>query len=141
MAKSMRHRCRILAMQVLYALEFGNNEPEDVFSYVLNEFGDDIANPTFANALFEGVLSKIVTIDKIIQEAAPDWPLDKIALMDLTILRIGVFELMFDDEVPDLVAVNEAIEVAKEFGGYNNAKFINGVLSNVMNNKESFNLK
>lgn len=134
----MRHRSRILVMQILYALEFGKNPADDVFSYLLNEFGDDIADDSFVRKLFDGVRGNISAIDDVIKKAAPDWPLTKIALMDLIILRIGVFEILFDDEVPSLVAVNEAIEVAKEFGGYNNAKFVNGVLSNVMNNKEKF---
>lgn len=125
-------------MQILYALEFGKAEAEDTFSYLLNEFGDDIADDSFVRQLFDGVRSNLAEIDTVIKKAAPDWPLSKIAVMDLTILRIGVFEILFNDEVPDLVAVNEAIEVAKEFGGYNNAKFINGVLSNIMNNKENF---
>jgi len=138
MAKSMRHRCRILVMQILYALEFGHQKPDDVFSYVINEFGDDVSDGTFLKELFDGVASKKKLIDAAIEKAAPDWPLAKIALMDLTILRMGVFEILFDDEIPDLVAVNEAIDVAKEFGGYNNAKFVNGVLSNIMNNKAAF---
>lgn len=137
MSKSARHRSRILVMQVLYALEF-HGEKADVFSYIMNEFGDDVPNDEFANALLEGVLEKKDTLDVIIQKAAPEWPLKKIALMDLTILRIGVYEIMFNDDVPDLVAINEAIEVTKEYGGYNNAKFINGVLSNVMNHKEEY---
>lgn len=138
MAKSMRHRSRVLVMQILYALEFGKAEAEDTFSYLLNEFGDDITDDSFVRQLFDGVRNNLAEIDTVIKKAAPDWPLSKIAVMDLTILRIGVFEILFNDEVPDLVAVNEAIEVAKEFGGYNNAKFINGVLSNIMNNKENF---
>ena len=125
-------------MQILYALEFGGNKPDDVFSYIFNEFGDDVPDDTFAHLIFEGVQQHKEKLDEVITKAAPDWPLKKIALMDLTILRIGAFEMLFNDDVPDLVAVNEAIEVAKEYGGYNNAKFINGVLSNVMNNKEKY---
>lgn len=138
MAKSMRHRCRILVMQTLYALEFGDQNADDVFAYLLNEFGDDITDEDFLRGLLNGVMENEEEIDEIIRKAAPDWPIEKIALMDLIILRLGVFEILFDEDVPDLVAVNEAIEVAKEFGGYNNAKFVNGVLSNVMNNKKEF---
>jgi len=138
MAKSARHRCRILVMQILYALEFRDTDPGDVFSYIFNEFGDDVLDDSFAKLIFEGVRGKRDKLDEVIQKAAPDWPLEKIALMDLTILRIGTFEILFNNEVPDLVAVNEAIEVTKEYGGYNNAKFINGVLSNIMNNKDTY---
>jgi N utilization substance protein B len=123
-------------MQVLYALEF-HGEKSDVFSYVMNEFGDDVPDDSFARKIFEGVSEYRDELDKIIKKAAPEWPLEKIALMDLTILRIGVYEIMYNDEVPDLVAINEAIEITKEYGGYNNSKFINGVLSNVMHSKDS----
>ena len=83
--------------------------------------------------LAEGVIAKIGELDKIIGASAPDWPVDKLPIVDRNILRIGLYELLFADrnEVPPRVAINEAIELAKTYGGQNSGKFINGVLGTV----------
>jgi len=83
--------------------------------------------------LIDQVLKKRAVIDEIIEKAAPDWPIDKISIIDRNILRIGLTELLFGDrkEVPPKVAINEAIELAKTFGGENSGKFVNGVLGAV----------
>ena len=83
--------------------------------------------------LVEGVIKKQKDLDRIIEKAAPDWPIEKISMVDRNILRIGLFELLFADrgEVPAKVAINEAIELAKQFGGENSSRFVNGVLGAV----------
>ena len=99
----------------------------------LQEFGPGIDEPEFARKLLNGLIVHKKEIDNIIEKAAPDWPIDQIAIMDRNALRIGLYELLFADrgEVPPKVAINEAIEIAKNYGGPNSGKFINGVLGTV----------
>ena len=87
--------------------------------------------------MVKGVNSQQKDIDDIIRPVAPEWPIEQIARMDRVILRIGVYELMFADGVPPKVAINEAVELAKAFGGENSSKFVNGVLGTVLRNKET----
>jgi N utilization substance protein B len=108
-------------------------EIEDLLKRNLKEFAPGFEDDVFVYTLIDQVLKKRVTIDEIIEKAAPDWPLDKISIIDRNILRIGLTELLFGDrnEVPPKVAINEAIELAKTFGGENSSKFVNGVLGAV----------
>src|SRR6185369_17161004 len=97
------------------------------------EFAPGNSDVTFMQELAKGVVKKLPEIDTIITKAAPDWPLDKISIADRNVLRMGLYELLFADreEVPAKVAINEAIELAKSFGGENSGKFVNGVLGSV----------
>jgi N utilization substance protein B len=97
------------------------------------EFAPGMSDPSFVETLIKGVVAKKTEIDDIIVKAAPEWPLDKISIVDRNVLRIGLYELIFSDrdEVPAKVAINEAIELAKNFGGENSGKFVNGVLGAV----------
>jgi len=99
----------------------------------LKEFAPGLEDDNFVFSLLDEVLKKQATIDKIIEASAPDWPIDKISIVDRNILRIGLTELLFGDrsQVPPKVAINEAIELAKTFGGENSGKFVNGVLGAV----------
>lgn len=99
----------------------------------LKEFAPGLEDDVFVFSLVEEILKKCEVVDKIIEKAAPDWPLDKISIVDRNILRIGLTELLFGDrnQVPPKVAINEAIELAKTFGGENSGKFVNGVLGAV----------
>ena len=99
----------------------------------LEEFAPGIDEPEFAWKILKGVADHFSEIDSILKKAAPEWPLDKIAIVDRNILRIGLYELLFadHDEVPPKVAINEAIELAKNFGGPNTARFVNGVLGTI----------
>ncbi len=123
-------------MQSLYEWDFKgrNNEllPE-IIAHNIKEFAIGIDDPNFIAQLVKGVLDHIPEIDKIIEKAAPQWPLDQIAIVDRNVLRIGLYELLFGnrDEVPPKVAINEAIELAKSFGGDSSGKFVNGVLGTV----------
>lgn len=138
MNQSLRHRARVLVLQSLFSLESHEKNPDEVYDYIVNEFGDEVFDDTFAKNLYKCVLSKKTVLKDMIRKAAPEWPIEKIAIIDLSILMIGLYELLFDESIPDLVAVNEAVEISKEFGGYNSSKFINGVLSTVMNNKSDY---
>jgi N utilization substance protein B len=130
-----RHLIRGIVFQSFFEWDFYNKEVNftDILERNLNKFGPDIDEPDFAWRIAKGVIENLDKIDKVIKKAAPDWPLDKIALTDRNVLRIGLYELMFADkeEVPPKVAINEAVEIAKNFGGASSPKFINGVLGTV----------
>jgi N utilization substance protein B len=131
-----RHLSRSGALQTLFEWDFRgqkNFDIKDAISRTAVEFAPGMGDSHFIEELVANVLSKQSDLDKIIEKAAPDWPLDKISVIDRNILRMGLFELLFSDraEVPAKVAINEAIELAKSFGGENSGKFINGVLGSV----------
>ena len=133
-----RHLSRSIVMQVLYEWDFRGGSLTDLeieHSLVRNaeEFAPGVNDISFMRKLLLGILNKRTKIDDIIEKAAPDWPIDKIALIDRNILRIGLYELLFSDrsEVPPKVAINESIELAKTFGGDASGKFVNGVLGTV----------
>lgn len=138
-----RHLSRSIVLQTLFEWDFisvnkkkdnlTDDEVKEVLKRNLKEFAPGFEDDIFVFSLFDQVLKKRVVIDEIIEKAAPDWPLDKISIIDRNILRIGLVELIFGDrkEVPPKVAINEAIELAKTFGGENSSKFINGVLGAV----------
>lgn len=130
---SYRHLARIAAMQTLFAYEFRNGDnPEEILSYCMKEFDDKLKDDQFALLTVKGVLENKEHIYKVMQEEAPEWPVDRIARIDRAILAIGIYEILFSDDVPPVVAINEAVEVAKGYGDVNSPKFINGVLSSVM---------
>ncbi|MEX1087520.1 MAG: transcription antitermination factor NusB, partial [Candidatus Paceibacterota bacterium] len=131
-----RHLSRSIVLQSLYEWDFGNKSPEEgvvILDRNVEEFAPGMGDYTFIKALFSGVIEKQKDLDTIIEKAAPDWPIDKIATVDRNILRLGLYELLFGDrsEVPPKVAINEAIELAKSFGGDTSSKFVNGVLGAV----------
>jgi len=122
-------------MQTLFAYEFRGGTTKDILERVLKEFAPKLKNADFAYEMLAGILKHKRTIVKIIQENAPQWPIDKIAPVDRAILEIGVYEILYVKDVPPVVAINESVEIAKHFGDTNSSKFINGVLSSVMNSK------
>ena len=130
-----RHLVRSIVLQSLYEWDFYDRK-EDLIKIVernLLEFGPGIDEPEFAWRIIKGVVEHIEQLNKIIEKAAPEWPLNQISIIDRNVLRIGLYELLFADraEVPAKVAINEAIELAKNYGGPNSGKFINGVLGTV----------
>ena len=131
-----RHLSRSVVMQTLFEWDFNGKKSSDLEPTLkrnTDEFASGAGDDAFMRALVSGVTKKHVDLDKVITKAAPDWPLDKIATVDRNILRIGLYELLFGDklEVPPKVAINEAIELAKTYGGENSGKFVNGVLGAV----------
>jgi N utilization substance protein B len=130
-----RHLARSVVLQSLYEWDF-SNRAGDLVSIVqrnMDEFAPGINEPEFVWKIVNGVVQHREEIDAIIEASAVEWPFDQIALIDRNVLRIGVYELMFADhnEVPHKVAINEAIELAKNYGGINSGKFVNGVLGTV----------
>lgn len=132
-----RHLSRSVALQTLFEWDFNGRVSIDDIVPILRRDVEEFANGTsdepFIQALVEGVVKKQPDLDRIIEKAAPDWPLEKIANVDRNVLRIGLYELLFADrsQVPPKVAINEAIELAKTFGGETSGKFVNGVLGAV----------
>ncbi|PIR41232.1 MAG: transcription antitermination factor NusB [Candidatus Yanofskybacteria bacterium CG10_big_fil_rev_8_21_14_0_10_46_23] len=131
-----RHLARSIAMQVLYEWDFkGKNDSliPELAERDIEEFGPGLKDKDFVFSLINGTISHITDIDAIIEKAAPQWPIDQIAAVDRNVLRLGIFELLFGnrDEVPPKVAINEAIELAKNFGGDSSGRFINGVLGTI----------
>lgn len=128
---SNRHLARTLAMQSLYQWDFNGKHNDMLPSIVettFEEFAQDFNDDGFVDSLLRGVLAHLEEVDAIITEYAPEWPLDQITVVDRNILRIGCYELLFDKTIPPKVAINEAIEIAKTFGGDSSGKFVNGVL-------------
>jgi len=132
-----RHLCRSLAMQTLFELDFREIETIGAIDPTANritaEFAPGAEDFSYVKELAHGVADHRQKIDAIITQAAPDWPIDQIAIVDRNILRLGLYELIFADraDVPSKVAINEAIELAKTFGGESSGRFVNGVLGTV----------
>ena len=140
---SNRHLARSIAMQSLYQWDF-RGKPTAVLPAIINqnieEFGVGLEDDQqYVRDTVDGVITNLTEIDKIIIKYATNWPLDKIGLVDRNVLRIGVFELKFSENIPAKVAINEAIEVAKTYGGQSSGKFVNGVIGAIFNdmNKDS----
>ena len=123
-------------MQSLYEWDFKgkrNEQLPEIIEHNTKEFAPGIEETEFIRTLVDGVIAKINEIDKIIEKAAPQWPINQIAMVDRSVLRLGIYELLFGkrDEVPPKVAINESIELAKSFGGDASGKFVNGVLGTI----------
>lgn len=132
---SNRHLGRIVALQTLYEYEFrvqsddSSVKVEDILNRNLDRYESAIDDRSFVKQLVKGVLKEQSDLDAKIQPIAPDWPIDQIARIDRNILRVGVYELLYQAKtVPPKVVINEAVELAKAFGSDNSSKFINGVL-------------
>ena len=141
---SNRHLARTIAMQTLFLWDFnGKNDVDfdkitkDVFANFAPEFDDH----GFVCHAVKGAFKHLKEIDEYITRYATEWPLDQITIVDRNILRIGVYELIFNDDIPSRVAINEAIEIAKTFGSESSGKFINGVLGAIYKDIDSKNKK
>ena len=131
-----RHLSRSIVLQTLYQWDFNGGKEtniEELLKHNIEEFGPGIEEDQFVKELISGILENQKKIDEIIVKTAPEWPLEQINLIDRNVLRIGIYELLFGkrEEVPPKVAINEAIELAKSFGGETSGKFVNGVLGTI----------
>jgi transcription antitermination protein NusB len=131
-----RHLSRSIVLQTLFEWDLNNVERADISGVLernMSEFAPNKADAPYMEKLLDGILGKQSELDLIITKAAPEWPIERISPVDRNILRLGLFELLFADrkEVPAKVAINEAIELAKQFGGDNSSRFVNGVLGAV----------
>ena len=130
-----RHLARIAVMQTLFSIEFKKSKktPKEILHYNIAEISKHKIDDKFAEDLLTGVLKQKDKLKETISENAPEWPFEKIAPIDRAILEIGTFELIYNEDVPQIVAIDEAIEIAKEYGDENSSKFVNGVLNSIMN--------
>lgn len=141
---SNRHLCRSIAMQSLYEWDFESSlvgeidksarfqkkRLDEIVNVNTKDYSSESSENDFTTELIDGIFKNLKKIDSVIKRLAPEWPLEQVTIIDRNILRIGIFELMFNkrEDVPPKVAINEAIELAKTFGGKSSGKFVNGVL-------------
>ncbi len=131
---SNRHLARSIAMQVLFEWDFRGKEQKSlgpIVEHDLIEFGAGLNEKDFTLSLVNGVIDNLEQIDALISQYAPSWPIEQITNIDRNVLRLGIYELKFAEEVPPKVAINEAIELAKSYGGPSSGKFVNGVLGSI----------
>lgn len=131
---SNRHLGRIIALQTLYEQDFRHDvgdstaSVDEILKRNIGRYQAMIDDKAFVKRLVSGVIKCQDELDGVLQPIAPEWPIDQIARMDRTILRIGLYELQYETDVPPKVVINEAVELAKSFGGESSSKFVNGVL-------------
>lgn len=139
---SNRHLGRIIALQTLYEQELRQEAADkdfdvnEVLERNIGRYKEMLEDVDFIRQLVEGVTKQAAELDKKLQPVAPEWPIDQIARMDRMVLRMGLYELENEDDVPPKVVINEAVELAKAFGGDNSSRFINGVLGTLLRQKE-----
>lgn len=139
---SNRHLGRIIALQTLYEQELRleaadkNFNAKEVLERNIARYKEMIDDVDFIRQLVNGVTKQASELDAILQPVAPEWPIDQIARMDRLVLRIGLYELQNEDDVPPKVVINEAVELSKAFGGDNSSKFVNGVLGTLLRQGE-----
>lgn len=131
-----RHLSRSIAMQSLYEWDFrgrDNSKLKELIKKNIEEFGPGMEDDSFVYHLTENTVANLDKIDPLIEKCAPEWPLEQVTIVDRNILRMGIYELIFGnyEEVPPKVAINEAIELAKSFGGESSGRFVNGVLGTI----------
>lgn len=126
-----RHFARVVAMQSLYEWDFRKEEsPIEIFNRNCKNLDTEV-DKEFATSLIKSVLDNKQKIDDLISKSASEWPFDQIALIDRNILRIATAEMLYNKDIPPKVAINEAVELAKSYGGDNSSRFVNGVLGSI----------
>ena len=132
-----RRRARIVALQVLFEVDLTDHEPQVALRERLTDNAMPEQSQAFARDMVERSLAHRDTLDTIIQQIAPDWPLDQMAPVDRNILRLAALELLYGSDTPPKVAINEAVELAKLFGSESSGRFVNGVLGTLLNQRNS----
>jgi transcription antitermination protein NusB len=127
-----RHQGRVLALQVLFEIDMTDHPLDDVLARAIEEQGATEAIADHVTRLVNGVIAHQEAIDGRIAEAAPAFPVDQLPLVDRNVLRVATYELMWESAVPPKAAINEAVEIAKRFGGPNSSKFVNGALRTIL---------
>jgi len=139
---SNRHLGRIIALQTLYEQDFRRGagdkdlDLEAILSRNIARYEGTVEDKDFIERLVHGVDGRAEELDTTLQPIAPEWPIEQIARMDRVVLRIGLYELTYEPEVPPKVVINEAVELAKAFGSENSSKFVNGVLGTALRQRD-----
>ena len=126
-----RRKARVIVLQALYEVDSVGHDIEETLIHLLEDAALTEENVAFVHELANGVIRNREEIDQNIRKFAPAWPIKQISVIDRNILRLAIFEVLFDNKVPVKVAINEAVELAKTFGSDNSARFVNGVLGSV----------
>ncbi|MCM8816630.1 MAG: transcription antitermination factor NusB [Candidatus Omnitrophica bacterium] len=138
--RKLAHKARILALEICYQLDIKDNFSDRKVHEILKEKSADMDIISRASRIVKGVISNLSYIDSLIKKHSINWDISRMSYVDRNILRIGIYEMIFEPEVPDVVAINEAIEIAKTYSSHDSGKFINGILDSVRkaiaNNKE-----
>lgn len=135
---SNRHLGRTIVLQSLFEWDFygGQNDIKPIIERNIAEFSPKFDDGKFTEQLIQHILDALEDINAMIRQYAPDWPLEQITNVDRNVLRIGIYELKFANDIPPKVAINEAIELAKTFGGESSGRFVNGVLGSIYREME-----
>lgn len=128
----VRRRARAVVLQTLYELDFTDHPAKGALEARLAERPLPEAAVVFARSLLMGVQTYRTYLDSVVTELAPEWPIEQIAAVDRNVLRIAIYELLFELEIPPKVAINEAVELAKMFGSDSSPRFVNGVLGSLV---------
>ncbi|MEG6615903.1 transcription antitermination factor NusB [Peptococcaceae bacterium 1198_IL3148] len=135
-----RRQARETALQVLFAVDVGKIELDQAFNYVVEEFNTSLNARQFARELLEGAIKYKDELDAIIARLSKGWEMKRLASVDRNIMRLALYELIYRDDIPPAVSVNEAVEMAKLFGGEKSGKFVNGILGQVVEKLAEFKL-
>ena len=135
-----RRQARERALQVLFQVDVGGADPDMALRLMDEDFGNLTKSSDFTKRLVYGVIEHLEPLDRIISNVSKDWSLNRIARVDKTIMRLALFEMLYCDDIPRSVSVNEAVEMGKIFGGEDSGKFINGILGKVLENPEEYEL-
>ena len=133
--RGYRYRARVAVMQVLYEMDSADHRASEIFDRRVRDLELPSVSEQFARLLTVGILEEWEEVERVIASLAPTWPIEQMALIDRNILRIAIYELLLDDDIPPKAAINEAVEIAKSYGSDSSPKFINGVLGSVMEMK------
>jgi len=131
----VRHRARITALQTLFEIDCSTHNSAVVIEQRLAETDLPESGDRFARELVEGVSTEREELDRLIGRYAPEWPVDQIAIIDRNVLRISIYEILMCDDTPTKVAINEAVELAKQYGSDSSGRFVNGVLGSLVANE------
>lgn len=126
-----RRKARIAALQALFESDSSGHNPVDALSWICEE--QILSEPAllYTQELINGVIKNREQLDSLIRDHAPTWPVENLSAVDRNILRVAIYEILIENRVPIKAAINEAVELAKTFGGYNSSKFVNGVLGSI----------
>ena len=131
-----RRQARELAIQVLFHLEYNPGNPDEVFDLICENFSSQKSSMPFSRELVMGVCEQKVSLDELIGRSSRNWRLERMSRLDRCILRLAAFEILFMEDIPPKVSIDEALELGKKFGSENSGSFINGILDNIYNTME-----
>ena len=126
-----RRKARELAVQVLFHMEFSPGDPDEIFDLICENFNSPKSIRSFSRKLLKGVCENKEYVDKLIRQSSRNWRLERMSIVDRSIIRLGAFEIIFMDDIPSKVSIDEAIELGKKFGTDESKAFINGILDNI----------